>query len=498
MNYIIQNKIIFQFKDMKIKITKQLIPKIRRVKLIVGILLFVMITIGIVNIRLDQQQFESYQIIIREDSFYPRFLDIKEGDEVVFKNITNTDHWPASNIHPTHDLYPEFDPKHPIKPSQSWSLKFKKVGQWRFHDHLYSTISGEIKVIPNTNSLFGKIKEISSAYSDKMMLTKLWFIEKKFAVYFHFSPEQKNKYFEQQNIKSMYDKSDTYQLALLIKMFGPEKIIKQLFSQSNQGKSYNCHIPAHEVGRVAYKVLGDKALSYNLSYCASGYNHGMMAGFVSGLSENEIVSQIRQKCNSLSPMFLRTNCFHGAGHGLMAYFDYDLPKTITSCQEIGEYYSTGNCLVGAFMENIGTQFGDSLIHQDTNWLDKNDPHFPCNKIDQTYQVQRTCYAIQTGWMMYIYNKDLKKTVNACLNASNDVIADCFFGYGQTTGLMAGYNPGRSVLYCQNIPDQGVYRDYCYAGGIMNLILFWGANLGNRGTEFCKAVPIKTSELVMNI
>ncbi len=461
-------------------------------KIIALIVLLIFVSLVYIFVKRDEKS-ENHEILMREDTFYPRFIEIKEGDEVTFENKSTQDHWPASNIHPTHDIYPEFDSKQEVKPNQSWKFKFSKIGQWRFHDHLNSTISGEISVRPNSSGILGIYRNSIYNQSDILLNTNSWLISKWITVYYYFIGDNKENYLNNQNIKNIIDKSDNIQLGVLLRLFGPGEIIKHLFVQSGEGKKYNCHTPSHQVGRIAYKVLGDQALGYNINLCASGYSHGMMAAFVSGLSDEEVVSKIREKCSSLSPLFLRINCFHGSGHGLMAYYNYDLPKSLKSCQSIGEYYSTGNCLVGVFMENIGTQFGDSLSHRGTEWLDKNNPHFPCDSIDQSYQVQRTCYAIQPGWMTYLFNKDVKKTVAACLELNNEIIADCFFGYGQTVGLMANYNPGMSVLLCESVPNQSVYRNYCYAGVAMDLILFWGPDLGNRGDDFCKVVPAKNRE-----
>lgn len=82
-----------------------------------------------------------------KDSYDPPNLNIKQGTKVTFKNINTDDYnWPASNVHPTHLLYPEFDPKQPIGPGEEWSFVFNKVGRWKYHDHLKPYITGVIVV----------------------------------------------------------------------------------------------------------------------------------------------------------------------------------------------------------------------------------------------------------------------------------------------------------------------------------------------------------------
>ncbi len=81
-----------------------------------------------------------------DNKYVPMDVTIKQNDSVNFLNLGKSSHWPASNIHPTHQIYPEFDPKRPIAPGESWMFTFTKVGVWRWHDHLYPEIHGTITV----------------------------------------------------------------------------------------------------------------------------------------------------------------------------------------------------------------------------------------------------------------------------------------------------------------------------------------------------------------
>ena len=88
------------------------------------------------------------QIFMYADRYEPRTLTVKRGDEVTFVNKDTDDHWPASDDHPSHQLYSEFDPKKPIGPDSSWGFVFERAGQWGLHDHLFPKIGGKITVTP--------------------------------------------------------------------------------------------------------------------------------------------------------------------------------------------------------------------------------------------------------------------------------------------------------------------------------------------------------------
>ncbi len=85
-------------------------------------------------------------IVITEAGFEPASLTIKVGQAVKFTNRGTVKHWPASNLHPSHLLYPEFDPKIGFAPGQSWTFVFTKPGSWRMHDHLAAYNKGIIVV----------------------------------------------------------------------------------------------------------------------------------------------------------------------------------------------------------------------------------------------------------------------------------------------------------------------------------------------------------------
>lgn len=85
-------------------------------------------------------------VLMKADSFDPAEITIKKGTTVEFKNVDTQPHWPASDIHPTHTIYPEFDPQKPIDTGQSYLFTFQKVGNWKDHDHLIPSIRGTVVV----------------------------------------------------------------------------------------------------------------------------------------------------------------------------------------------------------------------------------------------------------------------------------------------------------------------------------------------------------------
>lgn len=95
----------------------------------------------------NEPQGEPAVTIVRTKTGYePNNVTLKKGDIVLWTNESDEYHWPASDLHPTHGIYPEFDPLRPIAPGDTWKFKFDQVGTWKFHDHIRANIVGTITV----------------------------------------------------------------------------------------------------------------------------------------------------------------------------------------------------------------------------------------------------------------------------------------------------------------------------------------------------------------
>ena len=85
-------------------------------------------------------------IVLRDTGFDPQSVRIRRGTTVVFSTTRSNQFWPASNPHPTHDIYPKFDARVPISPDSTWSFRFDDIGTWNYHDHIRSYFTGTVYV----------------------------------------------------------------------------------------------------------------------------------------------------------------------------------------------------------------------------------------------------------------------------------------------------------------------------------------------------------------
>ena len=123
------------------------------------------------------------------NGFEPASVTIKGSDRIiVFKNEDTEAHWPASNIHPTHHLYPGsgiekcntpdektiFDACRPIQPGGSYVFTMNVAGDWTYHDHEHPEFTGDIVIVgtstvarqKSSESLWSRFKNsIALSYS---------------------------------------------------------------------------------------------------------------------------------------------------------------------------------------------------------------------------------------------------------------------------------------------------------------------------------------------
>ena len=85
-------------------------------------------------------------ISMTDTGFFPTTVTIPAGTTVSFVNDGQALHWPASDIHPTHEILPEFDSKRGVATGDAYSFSFTEAGSWNFHDHLNPQFTGTVVV----------------------------------------------------------------------------------------------------------------------------------------------------------------------------------------------------------------------------------------------------------------------------------------------------------------------------------------------------------------
>ncbi|MEX0668797.1 MAG: plastocyanin/azurin family copper-binding protein [Candidatus Saccharimonadales bacterium] len=95
----------------------------------------------------DDEEVES-QTDVRYGSngFTPATLEISVGDSVSFVNSSNVSMWVASDSHPTHTNFPDFDAGRGYGSGETYEFTFNEPGSYGYHNHLNPNHGGIIIV----------------------------------------------------------------------------------------------------------------------------------------------------------------------------------------------------------------------------------------------------------------------------------------------------------------------------------------------------------------
>ena len=94
----------------------------------------------------DMRGHSPVNIVLADGGYRPKSVTVTAGTTLIFSTTRKTPFWPASNPHPSHSLYPEFDSMDPIDASSTWTFVITKSGVWGYHDHIRSYFTGVVYV----------------------------------------------------------------------------------------------------------------------------------------------------------------------------------------------------------------------------------------------------------------------------------------------------------------------------------------------------------------
>lgn len=352
-------------------------------------------------------------VVMLEEGFLPREVTVEQNDTVTFVNNDKVSRWPASNLHPTHSLYPEFDPKRPLDPKRSWSFTFRKVGVWKYHDHLLPHKRGAITVTSSVSEkrggvlayIYHLLKQFTDRLLDRKPTSTLGSTTEPFS--------------------AMSQKDQLAVLERMVETKGPEaawQLVVETYGKRNSGSS-NAHDLAHFVGGKIY----EKKMLLGLSICSPSFAFGCYHGFTESAFTKGLgdLHAIEKACESVG----KTNsgpwasCIHGIGHGIATYFDtINLNQSLNTCEKLinGQTY----CFDGVFME-FAVSAPTSIYGSGEN------PLFPCTSLSEKYK--QACARQQPIVMQKFFGMTKKQIIDTCLQAEKTIRFYCIDAIGLTAG-----------------------------------------------------------------
>ena len=278
------------------------------------------------------------------------------------------------------------------------------------------------------------------------------------------------------------------ELAFWLSVVGPKALMDDLLADSGGGASLDCHQEAHIIGRVSYELYGGEVFSEGTSLCHSGFYHGAMEAFLKEKGTVNLAKNMTALCNTFATGFGKFECYHGVGHGVLAYEDYDLPKALLLCKDMPDTSAKSSCFGGAFMENIMVANGQGASLEHTTVWVNNDPLFPCTYFEGDETIEGTCYAMQTSRMLMLYGNNFDRVRQECLKVRDQMRGVCFRSIGRDAAGVVLRDPTQIIHICKRNDVSDALVDQCIIGALNVIVDFWGEKLDGQANEYCRVMP----------
>ena len=402
--------------------------------------ILVLISLGIIFFiyqNYSNSPSDVHSVILTENGFSPKEINIHKGDTVIFTSTTERDFWPASDLHPTHTIYPEFDPREPVPSSKSWTFKFDKVGSWKFHDHLFPSQRGVINVVDGKSS---NSKVDCKTVSGK---EQCW-------------EAQIKETLDKQGLNSAFD------------------LLANLYSIEPDFAS-ECHSYVHILGTTAYEIFSkhqNLEISSKSSYCGFGFYHGFMEAL---LQKGGNIEDARKFCAYIGDKLKNETsdaegaCYHGIGHGAVDGSDPRfwgdpqgmIAPSLKMCEQVagndrGLHGKLYRCVSGAYnaieILSMDPKYKITQISQNPFYLCPNQP----------FEYKEACYTNMLPALLRFTGQDFTKSAKIIEQIKEDesiqpvfseVMLSLFHEFIRVNLNIQDYNVKAGVSICRELSSR---------------------------------------------
>ncbi len=264
------------------------------------------------------------------------------------------------------------------------------------------------------------------------------------------------------------------------------KIVKTISEQKGAVYGYNVirqaalppstdtHLLGHVVGDVLYKQQGVGGITNCTQEFRNACSHSIVVGALLEKGESAL-SEIAQACKQApGGLGAYPMCYHGLGHGVLAFTGYDFLKTVELCQKVGtaQYHNREaiECIGGAVMETIsgGGHDRQTWIKQRPNYLRKDDPLYLCLADFMPADARDQCLNYLTPFLWEAVGarldnpqpEDFNQAFKLCNQLPRDDMAAreaCFGGFGKEFVTLAQDRDIRKIDQMNEAQLQKVYN-----------------------------------------
>ncbi len=278
-------------------------------------------------------------------------------------------------------------------------------------------------------------------------------------------------------------KEQSVELLKLLERVGPREAQEEML-HSGLPFTGETHLLIHTIGDFIYDEFGKEGLSECRDYFLSACYHAVILNTLGDNGMDGVVEAM-EICEKAGGRTVASQCAHGAGHGFVAWHDYDLLKALQMCDELGEkaanfpYY---NCYDGVFMENIwGVHNG---APSEKRWVKADDLYYPCNDPRIPEKYVNGCWSNQATLIYQHLKGNLRKTAEVCDSVENTQYKEtCYNNFSRQIHPLTGGSIEKVKSICENATGEA-WRDYCI---LTNVTAYWSVGDHELPEKICESL-----------
>ncbi len=239
------------------------------------------------------------------------------------------------------------------------------------------------------------------------------------------------------------------------------------------------HLLGHVVGDMLYEQEGIEGIKTCTPDFRNACSHSVVIGILNKEGEGSLPKIVETCKEAPGGRGAYSMCFHGLGHGVLAFTGYNLERAVNMCKGAGtpdnqnrEYIE---CVGGTIMEMIaGVHDPIAWASQKDTYFKESDPLSPCNADFMPDEVRGICYVHLTPHLFTAAGGNLgnidavifPKAFSYCSlipESERGLRSACYSGFGKEFTVIA---QGRDVRNMGATPEPALknVRDWCGAAG----------------------------------
>jgi hypothetical protein len=238
----------------------------------------------------------------------------------------------------------------------------------------------------------------------------------------------------------------------------------EVLNKSTLPPGVDSHLVGHFVGGDLYNEQGIDGLKHCTDANGFACAHSIVIGALLDKGPS-VFEEINDICATVEGNNGYNMCFHGFGHGVLAFSEYRLPEAIQACEQVGtqehQNQETAECIGGIIMEMRGGIHNPTLWMQNgLQYLDEKNPLYMCQADYMPDEHRDYCYVYITPFIFDAVTKNdiptletFAPAMNYCSAAPLESQEACYGGFAKE---FLGFILGRDIILVETITDAQLF------------------------------------------